>query len=97
MAQRFARIIEMLKNVEHENQGETFCRAEASVKGSDSDAVVVGTQRVDKSRVGFDACYLAKLRKAVEEESVTATYIQYFMPGDDREMAMQNLQNRFFT
>jgi hypothetical protein len=97
MTQRFARIIEMLENVEHENQRETFCGAKVNIKGSDSDAVAVGTLQVNKSCVGFDACYLAELREAVEEESVSATYIQYLEPGAAWEMPMQDLQNRFFT
>ena len=76
MTQRLSRIIEMFENVEHQNQGVTFCRTQIRVKGSDSNPRAVPTVRIDELRIGFNAFDIAEFREPVKEETVAAAYVQ---------------------
>jgi hypothetical protein len=57
----------------------------------------VGALRVDKSRVWFNAFYVTEFHETVEEEAVTATYIQDIKPSVRGKMPMQHFKNCFLT
>src|SRR5260370_28654962 len=74
VAQCFARLIQVLEDVQHQHERIRHRRTKITVEWSDSDSRAMRALRIDHPFVGFAAIHLAALRKPSEQQTITTSH-----------------------